>query len=468
MFFCFFSFVGAAVVAGTRPANAPPTRTDELLMQLNVVVLQLFSLVDTAGFSEYVCSPQCLERFVVERKGSNPSLLRSQSRSSGIMRGGRQASIPLLTMISSTASSYAMKCFPASWFAMVMFQHTALLRMAKMMVPHLVEAVNGFEANRELFAHFFALSFDFITHPSLALEHFSTSKQTTIVERYCSDMRLEMCSVLWQLWEAMGAHQSVFVKDFIGRVLRLLLVNQRSIQDTGIDMFISALKHQYQATGSFKAVRALTIDALDDIAAELAAYSKEASGPADGNHLSALEGYLLSELESRILSNSLEISVGAAGTEFREQVAALIADLKQLLQLLDHLQRFPDTPEWEDERVSATLKLMDYLKQTGQNKKYIRHVHALVAHHFQRSNWTQAGHTLLLHANLLPWEARTDQFGSYSGRQFVVCLFFFTLPIRSAVLLFLTRWIGVLSLFVFSVTTTSDTWFNLPESDRLL
>jgi len=410
------SFVGAAVVAGTRPANAPPTRTDELLMQLNVLLLQLFSLVDTTGFSEYICSPECMDRFVVERKGSNPSLLRSQSSRSGITRAvGRQASGPLLTMISSAASSYAVKCFPASWFAMVMFQHTALLRLARMMLPHLVEAVNGFEEHRELFAHFFALSFDFITHPSLALEHFSTTKQTTIVERYGSDMRLEMCSVLWQLWEAMGPHQSVFVKEFIGRVLRLLLVNQPGIQDTGIDMFISALKHQYQATGSFKAVRALTIDALDDIAAELADYAKEASGPADTSHLSALEGYLLSELESRILSNSLEISVGAAGTEFREQVAALIADLKELLQLLDHLQRFPDTPEWEDERVSATLKLMDYLEQTGQNKKYIRHVHALVAHHFQRSNWTQAGHTLLLHANLLPWEPRTDQFGSYSA-----------------------------------------------------
>ena len=108
-----------------------------------------------------------------------------------------------------------------------------------------------------------------------------------------------------------------------------------------------------------------------------------------------------------------------------------------MLGLFTALRTLPLGPEYDDERIMATLTLMEYLSNTGRSVKifyfilfvailkfkvpiffsffrqeqYIEYVHQLREKHLTYVNvekhmvpkYAEAGCTLLLHANLLDW-----------------------------------------------------------------
>lgn len=59
--------------------------------------------------------------------------------------------------------------------------------------------------------------------------------------------------------------------------------------------------------------------------------------------------------------------------------------------------------EFEDNRVLKMLEFMDYLKKTNRINHYIKYVHLLAEQHVNIGNFTEAGYTILNHANLLTW-----------------------------------------------------------------
>jgi len=67
------------------------------------------------------------------------------------------------------------------------------------------------------------------------------------------------------------------------------------------------------------------------------------------------------------------------------------------------IRSLPDGPEYEDDRTIATLKLMNYLKQTQRSDTYVKYVHLLCEQHLNNGNFIEAGHTLLMHISMLLW-----------------------------------------------------------------
>src|SRR3989338_7611538 len=87
-----------------------------------------------------------------------------------------------------------------------------------------------------------------------------------------------------------------------------------------------------------------------------------------------------------------------------ENSAKFVREIGELLELMVALRTLPQTPEYEDERTIATMKLMEYLRQTDRTEAYVKYVDALVADHEQANNFIEAGCTLRLHADLISWD----------------------------------------------------------------
>jgi dedicator of cytokinesis protein 3 len=78
-------------------------------------------------------------------------------------------------------------------------------------------------------------------------------------------------------------------------------------------------------------------------------------------------------------------------------------DMKQLLSHLLKLKKYSDNDLYEDEKIIAIMELMDYLKATNRRKSYIKYVHLLCDEHISNCNFSEAGLSILLHADLLNW-----------------------------------------------------------------
>ena len=97
------------------------------------------------------------------------------------------------------------------------------------------------------------------------------------------------------------------------------------------------------------------------------------------------------------------------------RIANLCTDFLQFLELLAALKTLPDTPEYEDDRTVANMKLMEHFKETNRKEAYIRHIHKLVAQHERFNNFTEAGEALLLHSKLYKWS--DEKLGEISGEE---------------------------------------------------
>lgn len=83
------------------------------------------------------------------------------------------------------------------------------------------------------------------------------------------------------------------------------------------------------------------------------------------------------------------------------------------------MRTLPEGTEYEQERITATMKVMEYLKKTDRREAYLKYVHMLCSQQEASNNFTEAAITLLLHADTLRWS--NDQVKSFS-------LFTFQLP----------------------------------------
>ena len=56
----------------------------------------------------------------------------------------------------------------------------------------------------------------------------------------------------------------------------------------------------------------------------------------------------------------------------------LLPSVDQFLQLLLDVRALPEGEEYQDDRVIATLRLMNYIRRIGRDEIYIKYVHQLV------------------------------------------------------------------------------------------
>jgi dedicator of cytokinesis protein 3 len=91
----------------------------------------------------------------------------------------------------------------------------------------------------------------------------------------------------------------------------------------------------------------------------------------------------------------------------RERVANFLDSVDLFLELLLSVRALPEGEEFADDRVIATLRLMNFIRRIGRDEIYIKYVHQLVNMHLQSQNYVEAALTLKLHSDLHEWDLNT-------------------------------------------------------------
>lgn len=110
-------------------------------------------------------------------------------------------------------------------------------------------------------------------------------------------------------------------------------------------------------------------------------------------HFSAIENELVSKLDGLFMSGAKGDDVSraffitqlrqlfessAVDKELQVRVAGFMDSVDQFLELLLSVRALPDGEEYADDRVIATLRLMNFIRRIGRNEMYIKYVHQLV------------------------------------------------------------------------------------------
>ncbi len=155
------------------------------------------------------------------------------------------------------------------------------------------------------------------------------------------------------------------------------------IRELVASLMYDILASEVESTGSIEKTEENTIEALD----KLVGQKKLAE--------ELFQGFFSERLEQKLKQNEKLSKIGAP----------FLLSMSKLLQLLFDMRTLPEDPAYEQERVTATMRLMEYLKKTSRREAYIRYVHVLCNQQESRNNFTEAAFTLLLHADLLNWVA---------------------------------------------------------------
>jgi len=202
------------------------------------------------------------------------------------------------------------------------------------------------------------------------------------LDRY-GDMRRPMSQVLLRLWSCLKpSDQLVFVNALVEPTLRLLMLTPAFLQEAGVALYCGLLEVEVAETGSLKILEALTLDTLD-------------ASAFDGILPPNFNAFFVSKLEPKL--NAYKDVLAQKGKKF-------IVDITYLLELLADWCSLPSGISYEDERVDSIIKLMDYFKATGRASSYLKYVHMLESIHAVSGNFGEAGHSILLHANLLKFD----------------------------------------------------------------
>lgn len=107
--------------------------------------------------------------------------------------------------------------------------------------------------------------------------------------------------------------------------------------------------------------------------------------------------FFVSQLRGLFDSSSLD-------PVLRSRVEEFLDSVNLFLDLLMNVRELPDGDEYQDDRVIATLRLMNYTRKIGRDEMYIKYVHQLVNMHLGSENYVEAALTLKLHADLHEWD----------------------------------------------------------------
>lgn len=90
----------------------------------------------------------------------------------------------------------------------------------------------------------------------------------------------------------------------------------------------------------------------------------------------------------------------------KEHVHAFLESVNHFLELLLGIRYLPESEEWQDDRVIGTLRLMTFIEKRHR-AIFVRYVHRLVDFHVASGQFTEAGLTLKLHADLYTFDPAT-------------------------------------------------------------
>lgn len=362
----------------SSPLSSSPARSMPMKMPTHSSSASLLSLSSSPSLSSSSSPPiTAIPTTIATANNTIATTIATTTEEQVVLSPLAQLSNSLYVPITTTP-------FPNHWLFINMFAYGTVLKMIDYINEYMIKKYTS-ELNKTtkaLWERVLSLIIVFIRARPLAVENYSPLKRNLVLERY-NDMRKPMSQILLKVWKALRpADQMTFLRDLIGPVINLMMMEPEFIQDTAISMYYGLVELEVKETKTNKNVEAQTIDSLD-------ACAYESSLP---DHFSS---FFVNRLQTAFSESKTPLLV-QLGKKF-------ISDITYLLDLLTDLSKLPNSIVFEDERVEAIVKLMEYLKTTGRTTSYLKYVHMLESIHAASGNFGEAGHTILLHADLMLW-----------------------------------------------------------------
>ncbi|KAH8828153.1 hypothetical protein DL96DRAFT_1602008 [Flagelloscypha sp. PMI_526] len=283
--------------------------------------------------------------------------------------------------------------FPKSWLNVNILAHKVLIKlmdpiagiMQKQFIPE-QEAQTQFDAT--LWRQAFFMLLKLLSSDQLVIEEFSPQKRRA-VWRLAGDIRGEGASVLSSLWHSLGwAEQlspggehstriggyQIYLNTLVGHVVDLCLSHHDQLRSNAVSILFSMI-HEL-------------VTRLDSLF----------MSDSKGDDIS--RAFFMDQLRHHFEASDVD-------EELRERVAQFLDSVDLFLELLLSIRALPEGEEYADDRVIATLRLMNFIRRIGRDEIYIKYVHQLVNMHLNSQNYVEAALTLKLHADLHEWDLNT-------------------------------------------------------------
>lgn len=301
----------------------------------------------------------------------------------------------LITLFMHFRDLVADSIYPKDWVTMIMVQNSVIVKALDYFSGALVlNFLNQDNFNQQLWTSFFELSVSFITQFPLNLESFTESKRAKIVTKY-GDMRKSVALKIRDMWQKLGQRKPNFIPGLVGPFLEMTLIPEEEIRKDTIPIFFDMIICENNAKGGFRDIENEIIRKLDIILE---------SGRGDEEYK-----ILFGQILSRLFSVNPKLRLD--GSRFVETITTLLE------KLLDY-RTVITNDDSIDNRMSCIVNLLNFYKEIKRDEMYIRYLYKLYELHVSVENYTEAGLTLLLHAEVLKWSDEAisiDDHGKYQA-----------------------------------------------------
>ncbi|KAI0812456.1 cytoplasmic protein [Irpex lacteus] len=318
---------------------------------------------------------------------------------------GRDKLAPLILRTFKVASSIlGGEAFPSNWLNVNILAHKVLIKMfdpigAIMEREFIPQETSDFTFDADLWREGLSVLLRLLSSEHLAIEEASHQKRRA-VWRLVGDIRGEGAAILLRIWNALGwqidgspegrmpaltANYQIALSSIVGHVVNLCLSHHDQLQNNAVYILYCMIVSQFQESGHFDDIENELVSKLDTL------FMSDSKG--DDVSRTFFVGNL------RHLFESSEVDA-----ELRQRVINFLDSVDIFLALLLSVRALPEGEEFADDRVIATLRLMNYIRRIGRDEMYIKYVHQLANMHLQAQNYVEAALTLKLHADLHQWD----------------------------------------------------------------
>ncbi|KAJ6607782.1 cytoplasmic protein [Mycena sp. CBHHK59/15] len=318
---------------------------------------------------------------------------------------GRDRFVALLSQFFKVATSILENdAFPKTWLNINVLAHKVLI---KIMEPIAAIMEKEFIPPQEMQAQFnsqlwregFYMFLKLLSSDQLVIEEFSPQK-CRAVWRLAGDIRGDGASLLLTLWQALGWAEhptttgepatryggyQVYLHPLVGHVVNLCLSHHDQLRNNAVQMLYSMIVSEYHQSQNFDEIENELVTRLD------ALFMSDSKGD------DISRAFFIGHLRHLFYNSEVDESL-------RERVSVFLDSVDLFLELLLSVRALPEGDEYADDRVIATLRLMNFIRRIGRDEIYIKYVHQLVNMHLQSQNYVEAALTLKLHSDLHEWD----------------------------------------------------------------
>ncbi|KAF4598371.1 hypothetical protein EYR38_006773 [Pleurotus pulmonarius] len=322
---------------------------------------------------------------------------------------GRERFIAFLSQFFKVSTSILENdAFPKTWLNINILAHKVLIKMMDPIAAILEKeflpspASSDVQFNPTLWRDAFHMLLKLLSSEQLVIEEFSPQKQRA-VWRLAGNIRGEGATIMLKLWNALalsantaepddsiarcGGYQ-IYLNPLVGHVVHLCLSHHDRLRNNAVQILYSMIVAEYQQARHFDEIENELVNRLDSL------FMSDSKG--DDISRTFFIGQLRHLFDTSDVDDLL-----------RERVASFLDSVDLFLELLLSVRDLPEGEEYADDRVIATLRLMNFIRRIGRDEIYIKYVHQLVNMHLQAQNYVEAALTLKLHSDLHEWDLST-------------------------------------------------------------